>query len=178
MATRWCTKSQISRLTNSKNRTVAVELRDNTWIRSLANKSTIQELKEFLELWVLLSDVHLQHGSSDTVKWRWTDSGQYSVRTPYLMQFQGNFVSLKPGKIWKAAAEPKCRFYAWLVLHNRTLTSVLSLLIERRCSCHLSQKQLPVDCSTVICKSFSDILTLNPRTQIDACTVLVHNLFF
>jgi hypothetical protein len=34
-----------------------------------------------------------------------------------------NFCTIKINPIWKAKTEPKCRFFAWTLLHNKILTS-------------------------------------------------------
>lgn len=50
-------------------------------------------------------------------KWQYTTSSSYKI------QFANNFSKIKICPIWKAIAEPKCRFFAWTLLHKRMLTA-------------------------------------------------------
>jgi hypothetical protein len=69
-----------------------------------------------------LSDVHLsdQH---DTIRWKWTSDGQYMVASAYECQFEGSIVHFPAMSIWEARAEAKCNFFAWVVMHDRVLTT-------------------------------------------------------
>jgi len=49
--------------------------------------------------------------------------GEYTAKSAYCIQFQGTFSKLKLQPIWKAKAEPKCRFFAWTLLHKKILTA-------------------------------------------------------
>lgn len=55
--------------------------------------------------------------------WRWTPDGEYSTKSALLVQFAGRFSKIKITHIWKAKAEPKCRFFAWTLLHKKILTA-------------------------------------------------------
>lgn len=73
-------------------------------------------------LYVALSTINLTD-QKDSIIWKWTADGKYSVASAYECQFQGAMTTFPAAKVWKAATEPKCRFFAWLVLHNRVLTA-------------------------------------------------------
>jgi hypothetical protein len=45
------------------------------------------------------------------------------VASAFDCQFRGSIVNFPAISIWQAAAEPKCNFFAWLVMHNRVLTA-------------------------------------------------------
>jgi hypothetical protein len=47
----------------------------------------------------------------------------YTSKSAYQILFQGSFSKLKLSTIWKAGAEPKCRFFAWTLLHKKILTA-------------------------------------------------------
>jgi hypothetical protein len=49
--------------------------------------------------------------------------GQYTVSSAYDYRFIGYMTTFTPGTVWKAKIEPKCRFFSWLVLHDRVLTT-------------------------------------------------------
>jgi hypothetical protein len=48
----------------------------------------------------------------DEITWRWTANGQFTVASAYACQFTGAMISFPAKDIWKAKAEPKCRFFA------------------------------------------------------------------
>ena len=64
-------------------------------------------------------NVHLVPDSPNSIIWKLTKSGRYSVETAYMMQFSGITVSTMPTLVWKTWAPPKCKIFAWLVLQNR-----------------------------------------------------------
>lgn len=59
----------------------------------------------------------------DSIRWRWTRDGEYTSRSAYYIQFQGTFSKLRILPIRKAKAKPKCRFFAWTLLHKKFLTT-------------------------------------------------------
>jgi hypothetical protein len=67
--------------------------------------------------------------------WRWTAIGQYNTSSAYKIQFTTNFCRFKISPIWKARTEPKCRFFAWSLLHNRIV--ITNNLQKRGWPCNL-----------------------------------------
>jgi hypothetical protein len=61
--------------------------------------------------------------AEDEIKWRWTESGEYTTKSAYCIQFEGSFSKIQIALIWKARTEPKCRFFAWTLLHKKILTA-------------------------------------------------------
>ncbi|WVZ97032.1 hypothetical protein U9M48_042597 [Paspalum notatum var. saurae] len=107
-----------------KNNPVASELLGDRWINSVTNKiTTTTELVEFVLLWTKIQDVHLQPGIPDSITWKWTPDGIFSVKSAYRAQFLGSFRHLKADLIWKARTEPKCKIFAWILLQNKILTA-------------------------------------------------------
>jgi hypothetical protein len=49
--------------------------------------------------------------------------GEYSVASAYECQFLGSFAQIPAMPIWRALAEPKCKFFGWLALHDKILTA-------------------------------------------------------
>jgi hypothetical protein len=72
-------------------------------------------------LFMALEAVKL-NDQEDSISWRWTANGVYSVASAYECQFLGSMIRFKVVDIWKAKTEQKCKFFAWLVSHNRALT--------------------------------------------------------
>jgi hypothetical protein len=82
-----------------------------------------EEIKEFISLWQGINSTHELNDLDDIILWRWTMDGSYSSSSAYKIQFTTNFYKIKFSPIWKARIEPKCRFFAWTMLHNRILTA-------------------------------------------------------
>jgi exonuclease III len=114
---------ELFKIATRKNRSVNKEMHDNNWIRSIARLSSPAQLIEYINLWMLLSETHLDPGHRDTISWKWTADGSYTASSAYMAQFHGSFNTFSTDKIWKAHAEPKCRFFSWLVLQGRILTA-------------------------------------------------------
>lgn len=94
-----------------KRLSVRMALHENKWIQHILPLQTEQEM-EYVEVWEQVSTVQLQEGMDDTIRWRWTPDGEYTTRSAYQIQFEGNYSKLKLTPIWKAQAKPKCRFFA------------------------------------------------------------------
>lgn len=73
-------------------------------------------------LFNLLRDINLTD-QPDKITWKWTSHGEYSTASAYNAQFIGTTKPFDANKIWKAKTEAKCRFFAWLALHGKTLTA-------------------------------------------------------
>jgi hypothetical protein len=70
-----------------KRRTVAKELMNKNWMRSVHHISTRQELLEFVNLWNLLKNFRLREEVQDSIIWKWEPSGKYSAASAYKIQF-------------------------------------------------------------------------------------------
>ncbi|PNT70218.1 hypothetical protein BRADI_2g07826v3 [Brachypodium distachyon] len=99
----------------------------NNWIRSLQRIATSQELSDFVDLWGLIAGVNLTD-AADTISWRWSSSGSYSAASAYKARFVGSIPPFATAKIWKAHAEPKIKFFAWMA-HPETIAHLF-----RECS--------------------------------------------
>jgi hypothetical protein len=92
------------------------------WIKNLKQISTSEQLEEFILLFDILSDIQLNE-NRDAIQWRWSASGEYTAATAYEAQFLGAYPLFRASAIWQAKTEPKYRFFAWLVLLGKTLTT-------------------------------------------------------
>jgi hypothetical protein len=70
----------------------------------------VELLDEFVLLFSIPNDIHLSE-EKDTIAWRWTTSGEYSVASAYAVQFLVAFPWFKASSIWQAKTEPKCQFF-------------------------------------------------------------------
>ena len=105
-----------------KNRMVFDELQNQSWTRGLWRMNTVEEMAEFVTLWDLVQQVVLTD-RSDEISWRWTADGAYSSKSAYLAQFIGSFSTFQGCGVWKAHAEGKHKFFAWLLVQNKILTA-------------------------------------------------------
>ena len=67
----------------------------------------------------LLSIPVLQPERKDKHIWRFSSNGQYSAKLTYEGFFLGATLFVSWERIWKSCATPKCRFFMWLVAHNK-----------------------------------------------------------
>jgi hypothetical protein len=107
----------------AKKRTVFDALTDMRWVSDIRGALTVAVLDEYLELWDMLSEVVLQPNVAETHTWRFAASGQYSAKSAYEAMFVGA-IHFKPWeRIWKSWAPGKCKFFMWLVAHNKCWTA-------------------------------------------------------
>jgi hypothetical protein len=71
---------------------------------------------------------------NDSITWRWTANGCYSIASAYECQFLESMISFPAADIWTAKTEQTYKFFAWLTLHNRVLTA--DNLIKRSWPCN------------------------------------------
>jgi hypothetical protein len=83
----------------------------------------VEALMEYLTVWDLLQEVELQQDSQDKHIWRLSPTGVYSASSAYEALFQGAVLFGPFERIWKSWAPPKCRFFMWLVAHQRCWTA-------------------------------------------------------
>jgi hypothetical protein len=105
-----------------KERIVYNELHDLNWVRNLRNFNSTSLLEEFTLLFMALSNVQLSY-QHNIIRWKWTIDGQYIVASAYECQFEGSIVQFPAMSIWQAMTEPKCKFFTWLLMHDRVLTA-------------------------------------------------------
>jgi hypothetical protein len=104
-------------------RTVREALTEDKWIDDIPVDLPVQALMEYLDLWDNLSNVQLHEGVQDKHTWRLSASEEYTAKSAYDVFFQGAIYFKPYERIWKSWAPPKCRFFMWLVAHNRCWTA-------------------------------------------------------
>jgi hypothetical protein len=106
-----------------KNFSVFKALTNQVWIANLGHLTTTEELYQFVLLWGKLQNVVLDPEVQDAISWRWTVDGEYTAQSAYKIQFEGSRRKPVMMQIWKAKTEPKCKVFAWLLLHQKVLTA-------------------------------------------------------
>jgi hypothetical protein len=107
----------------SNRRTVLEALTDDKWVEDLHGNISVAVLMEYLVVWDLLQEVELQPDVPDKHIWRLSPTGVYSAGSAYDALFQGAVLFEPFERIWKSWAPPKCRFFMWLVAHQRCWTA-------------------------------------------------------
>jgi hypothetical protein len=103
----------------AKKRTVFEALTKLRWVADIRGALTLAVLSEYFALRDLLSDVVLQPEVEDTHIWRFASTGQYSAKSAYEALFIGVTQFNPWERIWKSWAPRKCKFFMWLVAHNK-----------------------------------------------------------
>jgi hypothetical protein len=73
-------------------------------------------------LFMVLESVSLSD-QEDSITWRWKANGSYLVASAYECQFLGAMINFLAADIWRAKCVQKCKFFAWLILYDKTLTA-------------------------------------------------------
>lgn len=106
-----------------KQRTVAQALQDDRWIRDISGALTVQVILEYLHVWDLTREIQLADCQNDRICWMWTLDKVFSTSLAYRAFFIGQH-PLEGAKILqKTSAPTKCKFFIWLVLHDRCWTT-------------------------------------------------------
>jgi hypothetical protein len=91
------------------------------WVADITHARTVQVIVQFLSIWDLVQAVRLS-SEPDKFIWKWSPNGQYSS-SAYAALFLGRVDILGARQIWNTLMPGKCKFFAWLVLHDRCWTS-------------------------------------------------------
>lgn len=109
-------------LARRKNLSIKDALNGNHWMRGLQRMNNELLIDQFIQLWELIQPLILSN-EPDAITWRLTNDGAYSAKSAYEAQFIGHIVAPLLHATWKVKAEPKVRFYLWLLLQNRNWTA-------------------------------------------------------
>jgi hypothetical protein len=102
---------ELYKKTRFKNRSVASELKNRSWIKSLGAINSSKLLQDYIMLYMVLESIQLSD-QPDEVFWRWTANGRFSVASAYNCQFKAAYTFFPAENVWKTYTEPKCRFFA------------------------------------------------------------------
>ena len=104
-------------------RTVREALTNRRWVSDIKGALTWGVLVDYLHLWNAIADVVLQPNSEDKHIFSIASNGQYSACSAHKGFFTGSVGFEHYKMVWKSWAPPKCRFFLWLVAHNRCWTA-------------------------------------------------------
>ena len=93
---------------SKKNSSVGHAMLGFSWVGKVCLDAgiTTAHLAQFVELWILLHDFHLSD-IADSISWKLTESGEYTAKSAYKMQFLGTVSSSMYTSVWKPWAPPR-----------------------------------------------------------------------
>jgi len=104
-------------------RTVADALLDDKWISDISGALTVQVLLEYLQTWDHARQINLTADQPDRICWRWTSDRVFSTSSAYSAFFIGQHPVEGAKLLRRARAPAKCKFFIWLVIHDRCWTA-------------------------------------------------------
>ena len=106
-----------------KNRTVAQAMPNRAWTRDITGGLSVPAIASYLLLWDRLENTCLQPDVPDRCIWRWTDHGQFTSKSAYLMMHQGSSTFAGADLVWKTWAPLKVKLFQWLAFKERLWTA-------------------------------------------------------
>lgn len=103
-----------------KQRTVAQASQDDRWIRDISGALTVKVILDYLHIWDLTREIQLVDDHNDWIFWIWTpDTTSSAYRSFFIGQHSFEVAKV----LQKMRAPVKCKFFVWLVLHDRCWTA-------------------------------------------------------
>jgi hypothetical protein len=94
------------------------------WVRDIAGELFVDAVVQYVQLWAQLQGLELDSDSGeDSIAWKWTSDGAFSLRTAYKAFFHGRTALPGAEQVWQPFALFKFQFHAWLALRNRCWTA-------------------------------------------------------
>jgi hypothetical protein len=138
-------------------RVVADAMADGAWIKDIKGQISIRTFHQVLNLWEIITNIHLDPSTGDKWTWTWEAKGDYSARSVYNAHFCAAVKCSMASGIWKTWAPLKIKLFLWLVVRGRVRTN--NRLAKRGlphqdacCYCHNTQEtvhHLFIGCSVV-----------------------------
>ena len=119
-------------------RSVAQGTVQNKWLLDIPGTLAYRGVRECLSLWLAIRGVTRNLEEPDSFTWPWARSNAYTASSTYGMLVQGRIRFRLVEPIWRCAAAPKCKLFAWLAVQHRIWTSdrrVRHGLQEQTCPC-------------------------------------------
>ena len=102
---------------------MAQAIQNRRWVGDIKGARTIEVLIEYLHIWDIVDGLLLQPDVQDRYTWKLSQDGTYSSKSAYGAFFVGTIKFGPWRRIWKTWAPPRCKFFIWLVFHNRVWTA-------------------------------------------------------
>ncbi|KAF8669944.1 hypothetical protein HU200_051126 [Digitaria exilis] len=106
-----------------KTRTVHEALQDKRWVRDITGGLTVQVILDYLFIWEKVYRWSLVQDVEDRPIWKWTADNKFTTASAYQAFFLGQH-AIPGAKLLAGTKAPgKCKFFLWLVLHDRCWTA-------------------------------------------------------
>jgi len=93
------------------------------WLEDIQGHYSVAVLSEYLDVWDMVQEVVLHPDVEDVHKWRFEASGQFTTCSAYEALFNGSICFAAGKLIWGTWAPRECKFFLWLVAHDRCWTA-------------------------------------------------------
>jgi hypothetical protein len=88
---------------------------------SLIGGILVLHITEFYTLWSMLQEVQIIEETIDTISRKLTSDERYCAASTYLPQLETSPTCIMKPAVWGTiGSPPKCKFFAWLILQNRS----------------------------------------------------------
>ncbi|RLN13367.1 hypothetical protein C2845_PM09G09680 [Panicum miliaceum] len=106
-----------------KQRTIAQGLPNRAWVKDIIGALTVQVIVQYLHVWSLLDGRQLNSSMDDRFLWKWTADRCFTTAPAYDAFFIGQHPIPGARFLRKNQALERCKFFVWLVLHDRCWTA-------------------------------------------------------
>jgi len=106
-----------------RQRTVAEGLSNRAWVRDITGALTVQVIIEYLQIWNLVENQAIIDLAEDRFIWKWTADHCFTTASAYRAFFIGQHPIPGAKLLRKTKAPGRCKFFVWLVLHDRCWTN-------------------------------------------------------
>jgi hypothetical protein len=111
-------------LTRRKNtRWVAEALENDEWLNVIEEELRLEGGAQCIRLWEAVDTVQTDGSRPDQIRWKGTESGEYSSKSTYEMMCKGGTSWSMSSPVWSSFAPGKCKIFVWLAMKDRLWTS-------------------------------------------------------
>ena len=93
------------------------------WVRDITGALTVQVIIEYLQIWNLVENQAIIDLAEDRFIWKWTADHCFTTASAYRAFFIGQHPIPGAKLLRKTKAPGRCKFFVWLVLHDRCWTN-------------------------------------------------------
>ena len=93
------------------------------WVRDITGALTVQVIVEYLQVWNLVENHTINNLAEDRFIWKWTADHCFTTASAYRAFFIGQHPIPRAKLLRKTKAPDGCKFFVWLVLHDRCWTA-------------------------------------------------------
>ena len=102
---------------------MAQGLSNRAWVRDITGALTVQVIVEYLQVWNLVENHTINNLAEDRFIWKWTADHCFTTASAYIAFFIGQHPIPGAKLLRKTKALGRCKFFVWLVLHDRCWTA-------------------------------------------------------